>query len=306
MIEEKKKTGKKDSKPRKKAIRISLSLLIFFLIGAVFCVILSYFFVNKLLIPITLRSQAEEIRKDIESKISDIVTVKEESGVIVVQRTEGNSGSFQEAVRRENKKPDFLKGVFGLFAGRKNTEQDSASLIKKQKRLEGEFKKREAEFRKKEEEIRKKEEKNLKREMEVKKREENNQKKETEIKKKEEGKQKKETGSSQKEAAGKEKEAGITYQLKSVVVNLSGTGARRFLKATVVFEFTDKKFTKELEERGAQIYNLLIEILSRYTIDDICAPDGKEKLRSEIKEKTNVFFGSEKIKNVYFVELVIQ
>jgi flagellar FliL protein len=99
---------------------------------------------------------------------------------------------------------------------------------------------------------------------------------------------------------------GPTIALNPIVVNVAGSNARRYLKATIVLELGDEKLTEEINKRSPQIYDALIGILSMYRVEDITNISGREALREEMKDRINLFLSTGKVINVYFNELVIQ
>ena len=92
-----------------------------------------------------------------------------------------------------------------------------------------------------------------------------------------------------------------------VIVNLSGSGGRRYLKAKINLEAKDVDIKKKIEAKSVQIKDRLIFILSSKTLEDIEGSEGQEYLRREIQDSVNVVLKIEDgVLQVYFTEFVIQ
>lgn len=92
--------------------------------------------------------------------------------------------------------------------------------------------------------------------------------------------------------------------LETFIVNLAGSKGRRVFKVDLELEVTDKKVVDEIEQRKAQIRDIIIIILSGRTYDQISAKEGKNQLRDEIKDTVNAFLAKGKITNVFFTNLL--
>ncbi len=93
---------------------------------------------------------------------------------------------------------------------------------------------------------------------------------------------------------------------EAIIVNLAETQGQRYLKVSVQYEVSDQKVIEELKARTPLMLDLLINILSSKTIDDVANTVGRNRLRREIIDKSNAELISGKIINVYFTEFVIQ
>ena len=92
-----------------------------------------------------------------------------------------------------------------------------------------------------------------------------------------------------------------------VIVNLSGSGGRRYLKAKINLEAKDVDIKKKIEAKSVQIKDRLIFILSSKTLEDIEGSEGQEYLRREIQDSVNVVLKIEDgVLQVYFTEFVVQ
>lgn len=99
----------------------------------------------------------------------------------------------------------------------------------------------------------------------------------------------------------------LIIPVDSVVVNLSGSGGRRYLKATINLEAKNGDIKKKIEAKSVQIKDRLISILSSKTLEDIEGSEGQENLRREIQDSVDVVIKIEDgVLQVYFTEFVVQ
>lgn len=120
-------------------------------------------------------------------------------------------------------------------------------------------------------------------------------------------------GAHEDEHAEEDKEpTRVTYEIPTVLVNLAGSGGKRYLKAGIVIDYTTKKpdeAAKRIEEKAAALRDALITLLSS---KDQRAVDGREKialLKLEIAEELNkVLFPDDlgEVETVYFQEFIVQ
>ena len=116
---------------------------------------------------------------------------------------------------------------------------------------------------------------------------------------------------------------GPMYVWKERVVNLADEGVRRYLKVGMSIEFTTHadEFRKASPEERAQklaefeksiapnapvIDDAIISLLSGRTSAEVGTPDGKARLKNDIKETLNRLLGGEKVANIYFTQFVTQ
>lgn len=99
----------------------------------------------------------------------------------------------------------------------------------------------------------------------------------------------------------------VIVPIDTIVVNLSGSNLRRYLKAKVILEVRDEEARGKLETRTIQVKDRLISILSSKTIDDIDSVEGREYIKREIKDSVDVILNMEKaVLQVYFEDFVVQ
>ncbi len=105
---------------------------------------------------------------------------------------------------------------------------------------------------------------------------------------------------------GAEKEESLIVPVDTIVVNLSGSNGRRYLKAKINLEAKDGDVKKIIEAKAVQIKDRLISILSSKTLEDIDGLEAQENLRKEIKDAVDVVLKVEGVLQVYFTEFVVQ
>ena len=123
---------------------------------------------------------------------------------------------------------------------------------------------------------------------------------------------------------------GMMLPLRERIVNLADPGVMRYLKATIVLEMMDSKLTElpkgeeykkkqeELKKDMAgtlpMIENELTAILTGKTSAELMSPDGKQRLRDDIKSRVNKALEKhshdpkerEEVLSVYFSDFIIQ
>jgi flagellar FliL protein len=136
------------------------------------------------------------------------------------------------------------------------------------------------------------------------------------------------SGDGGKSAAPAEKP--LTVSLGERIVNLADPGGYRYLKTEIVVEVAiDQKtyerltaaggggghgggggstdpLRAELEHSWPKIQDTLTMVLTSKTVDELATPEGKERLKDELREKLQPAFGDYKITEVYLTQFVIQ
>ena len=125
------------------------------------------------------------------------------------------------------------------------------------------------------------------------------------------------------EEGKKANHVGPIYEVTERVVNLADSGGRRYLKFALALEFEspDKEFSKlegveriEKEKRFrvelAPTYPLMqdaiIGVLSSKTAAQVSSWDGKESIKTEIKDKLNSLPIGPKIAGIFITQFVVQ
>lgn len=99
---------------------------------------------------------------------------------------------------------------------------------------------------------------------------------------------------------------GVVYQLQDVIVNPAESQGARYVVVNIAFEVAGDGDVGLLEKREPQLRDLLIQLISSKPVERLDGPDDKEKLRVEIKDQVAKLLPKNHLKNVYFVNYIIQ
>jgi flagellar protein FliL len=99
---------------------------------------------------------------------------------------------------------------------------------------------------------------------------------------------------------------GKVIPLETFIVNLAGSKGRRIAKVNIELEISGDNLSIEIEQRKAQIRDMIIILLSGKTYDQVATKEGKDQLREEIMKTVNAFLTKGKINQVYFTEFLYQ
>lgn len=99
---------------------------------------------------------------------------------------------------------------------------------------------------------------------------------------------------------------GPIYPLDPFTVNLVSSNADRYLKCKIDLELSSPDVQKEIDKKLPAIRDMIIQILSSKTVEEIQTAKGKEKLKEEIKRKINSILTTGEVRHVYFTQFVIQ
>jgi len=101
-------------------------------------------------------------------------------------------------------------------------------------------------------------------------------------------------------------EVGIMYPLDTFTVNLLSENGRRYLKVELNLEIDGEELTAELDSKKPVLRDIIIRLLSSKTLEEISTIKGKDKLKEQIVSEINMRLKDGRIKNVYFVDFVVQ
>ena len=108
------------------------------------------------------------------------------------------------------------------------------------------------------------------------------------------------------EAAQDDGEFGVVYIVEDVIVNPAESGGSRYAVVNIAFEVKDDEAVAVLTTKDVKVRDLLIYSLGSRTIDQLDGPDDKELLRQEIQENVGKLLPKGHLKNVYFVNYILQ
>lgn len=101
-------------------------------------------------------------------------------------------------------------------------------------------------------------------------------------------------------------EVGIMFPLELFTVNLLSESGRRYLKVEMNLELEGEELAVELEKKKPVLRDIIIRILSSKSLEEISTAKGKETLKEQIVSEINTRVKDGKVKNVYFVDFVVQ
>ncbi len=99
---------------------------------------------------------------------------------------------------------------------------------------------------------------------------------------------------------------GVVTAIDPFIVNLVDDEGKRYLKVSMQLELDSEMLNEEVTNKMPQIKDTIITVLSEKNTDDLLTVNGKFKLKEQIQTRVNVLLKTGVVKNVYFVEFVIQ
>ena len=104
-----------------------------------------------------------------------------------------------------------------------------------------------------------------------------------------------------------EGKAAPSYEFSNIVVNLTGSGGTRYLKAS--FTVTGSKprsSTGILNENKNQLLDVAINVLGSKSMADLEAPASKNMVRNDLVESFNQALKDSVVEQLFFTEFVVQ
>jgi len=99
---------------------------------------------------------------------------------------------------------------------------------------------------------------------------------------------------------------GPIYSMNPFVLNLAGSGGKRFLRVKMDLELKDQAIFKQVHAQFPRVKDRLLTILSSKKFQDINTVEGKSNLRAEIAASIDTLLSKGAVTNVYFTEFVIE
>lgn len=95
------------------------------------------------------------------------------------------------------------------------------------------------------------------------------------------------------------------FAIENLVLNPAGSGASRFLIATLVLDATPEA-ESELSSREAEARDLLLTILSTMTVEQLTDIQRRDVIREDLRAALNTMLGYEGVYRIFFPQFVIQ
>ena len=99
---------------------------------------------------------------------------------------------------------------------------------------------------------------------------------------------------------------GPIYSINPFVINLAGSGGKRFLRIKMDLELKDQTTFEQVHTQLPRVKDTLLTILSSKSFQDINTVEGKSDLRTEIAAAMDALFSEGAVTNVYLTEFVVE
>lgn len=101
---------------------------------------------------------------------------------------------------------------------------------------------------------------------------------------------------------------GPIYNAGVMTMNLASSpnGMVHYLRAQLVLEVENEKALQLVDQRQAQVRDRIISIVRNRTMEDLEGEAGLTRLRADLVAALNDLLPGEPIRNLYFVDLVVQ
>lgn len=96
------------------------------------------------------------------------------------------------------------------------------------------------------------------------------------------------------------------FVVKDLIVNPAGTGGLRYLLTSVGIEVTNEKAFAEIQSKEVIVNDILINVLSSKTLEELSDVTKRKDLRREIAKKIDEILTQGRVQNVYFSKFIIQ
>ncbi len=98
----------------------------------------------------------------------------------------------------------------------------------------------------------------------------------------------------------------VIFDWEPFIVNLADAGGKRYLKMTMKLELTGPSVLEEFTNRGFEMKDSMIMILSSKEFEDLASPSGKTSLKKEMIAQLNKIVKTGQVKEIYFTDFIIQ
>jgi flagellar protein FliL len=117
----------------------------------------------------------------------------------------------------------------------------------------------------------------------------------------------KDSNAGEKKSAHEEREVvKATLALDPFLVNLADKDEIRFVKATLQFGLAEEIKEEVAKMTVAAMRDSIITLLTSKTAEEILTPQGKDKLREQVRSRINTLSPEIKVVEVYIVDFVVQ
>lgn len=103
-----------------------------------------------------------------------------------------------------------------------------------------------------------------------------------------------------------EGKAAPSYEFSNIVVNLTGSGGTRYLKASFTVTGSKPDLQQILNENKNQLLDVAINVLGSKSMADLEAPASKNMVRNDLVESFNQALKDSVVEQLFFTEFVVQ
>ena len=103
-----------------------------------------------------------------------------------------------------------------------------------------------------------------------------------------------------------EADIGPMVEIKEFIVNIIGTDAPHYVKASLSLELDRQQTVDEVNKRMPQIRDAILLLIGNKTFEELQDIQGKNQVKAELKSKINTFLKTGKVNNVYLTDFVVQ
>lgn len=104
----------------------------------------------------------------------------------------------------------------------------------------------------------------------------------------------------------KVKDESVIGEMDTFLVNLADPGGKRYLKITMKLVLDSAQAGQEFAERGPELRDNVLMLLSSKKYEDIATFSGKMALKQEAIARLNQRMNQGRVKDVYFTEFLVQ
>lgn len=101
-------------------------------------------------------------------------------------------------------------------------------------------------------------------------------------------------------------EIGALFDVGEFVANITSENGPRVVKVKITFDLTDEKMKEEMTTKLPKIQDTILSVLRSKTAEEVQDAKATEKLKLEIKDKTNEYVTTGRVVDVYFTYFILQ
>ena len=99
---------------------------------------------------------------------------------------------------------------------------------------------------------------------------------------------------------------GPIFSIKPFIINLAGSGGKRFLRVKMELELKDQAIFEQARAQLPRVKDKILAILSVKKFEDINTLEGKNKLRAEVAAAIDALLSKGAVTNVYLTDFVVE